>query len=663
MDEGTHPRLLIVDMTVAGNGTATGELKETLLEDWPKERMMFVFGDGPGRLAARVGSEPSAPVRKIDSINNLLARFAPDCILYRPLPDHQRLHQFAMSLIQSKPVPLVTWVMDDWPERLAREDSEKSVEMKADLEWLFARSHSRLCISKNMQRAYEGRYQQTFVPIANGVRPQDWASVPREIGDSFVVRYAGSLADNMTLHSVLRVAAAIEQLSSSGRAIRFQINTRSVWSQRHGHLFGEFRSCEISTENFSTVDYRKFLQTADLLVIAYNFDQRSVGYVRHSLANKLPECLASGAALLAHGPAEVATIEYLAENMPEVVVCVPQIDALVEWVGEIFESEKARQMHIDKARGLAFAKFNLADQKGRLTRCLIEASEQPYDKEVRRASRAQHVQVEESAVAMRLLQDVPADGAVMFDVGAHYGSSLLPFAELGWQVIAFEPDVRNREVLQAKVGGFDNVRIDPLAIGAVAEHGRVFYTSDVSSGIKSLLPFHESHTESHEVDVTTIEKAMAFHKVAHIDFLKIDVEGFDLNVLQGVPWDRVHPRVVLCEFEDQKTLRLGHNWNAVAEYLTARNYQVWVSEWHPIEEYGKTHDWCSMRQYPCELNSQDAWGNLIALDKPIDHGQMADALDSVLAERARKLENRPSPLRRRLSSLYRNLRSRLGLTA
>lgn len=662
MDEIIFPKLLIIDMTVVGNGTATGELKASLLEDWPSDRMMYLFGEGPERFAAKLADEGASTEKKIRSIELLVQQFAPDCILYRPLPDNQRLHALAMSMIRSKPIPLVTWVMDDWPERLAREDVALSGKMKADLSWLFARSQFRLCISKKMQLAYEERYGHAFVPIANGVRPEDWETGARDSSESFLVRYAGSLADNMTLDSVLRVASAVDQLAERGHRIKFQINTRANWLQRHGHHFAEIGSCEITTENFCNVEYREFLQSADLLVIAYNFDQRSIDYVRYSLANKLPECLASGAALLAHGPVDVATIEYLVDHLPDAVVKTPQIEAVVEQIEKVYGSQEIRQVQGARARRLAFERFNLEDQKRNLMRQIEEASRLPYDKEIRRAERAEHAQVEECAIAMQLLSHVPPGSAVMFDVGAHYGSSLLAFAKLGWRVLAFEPDVQNRRVLQDKVGHLDNVNIDAMALGAESESNRVFYTSDVSSGIKSLLPFHESHTKSHEVDVTTVAEAMARYAVDGIDFLKIDVEGFDLHVLQGVPWKRVHPRVVLCEFEDQKTLKLGHDWHEVANFLMSKGYQVWVSEWHPIEEYGRKHDWCSLRQYPCELNCSDAWGNLIALDQSISPREMGDALDAVLAERARELSTQPSPLRRRLSSLYRNFRSRLGLS-
>ena len=41
--------------------------------------------------------------------------------------------------------------------------------------------------------------------------------------------------------------------------------------------------------------------------------------------------------------------------------------------------------------------------------------------------------------------------------------------------------------------------------------------------------------------------------VTEIDFLKIDVEGYDFNVIKGNDFSFVKPRVILSEFEDKKT--------------------------------------------------------------------------------------------------------------
>lgn len=208
---------------------------------------------------------------------------------------------------------------------------------------------------------------------------------------------------------------------------------------------------------------------------------------------------------------------------------------------------------------------------------------------------------------------------MLVDVGAHHGGSLAPFADAGWRVLAFEPDESNRAALVARFGDDANVTIDPRGVSDKAARGVAFYRSELSTGISGLSAFHASHTQSGTIDVTTLAAALAERGISRVDVLKIDTEGHDLFVLRGLPWEEVAPRVIVCEFEDAKTLPLGYSFDDLARYLTERGYRVVVSEWFPIERYGTTHRWRRFVTYPCELADRTGWGNLIATRTDADH--------------------------------------------
>jgi FkbM family methyltransferase len=184
--------------------------------------------------------------------------------------------------------------------------------------------------------------------------------------------------------------------------------------------------------------------------------------------------------------------------------------------------------------------------------------------------------LDETLVAYHLLLDRPS-GAVMIDVGAHHGSALSAFQNRKWDVYAFEPDPKNREYLLNRFGDTPNVMIDPRAVGEEPEKGRVFYSSTESTGISGMLAFRDTHEQSATVDVTTVADIIKDRKIRHIDFLKIDVEGYDFGVLKGVPWDKMKPDVIECEFEDAKTKLLGHTWSDICDYLSKRGYTVYDS--------------------------------------------------------------------------------------
>ncbi len=205
---------------------------------------------------------------------------------------------------------------------------------------------------------------------------------------------------------------------------------------------------------------------------------------------------------------------------------------------------------------------------------------------------------------------------LMVDVGAGRGASLTPFAEGGWTVIAFEPDLTNRGILSGRFESYPNVRIDSRACSDLPQLEVTLYTSKESTGVSSLYPFLHSHVPSHKVNVTTLESALLDHDLAdkRINLLKIDTEGYDLRVLQGYPWSTSDPPdVILCEFEDAKTIPLGYCLSDMVNFLLSKAYHLIISEWYPIRSYGGAHHWRCFSSYPYTLLDAKDWGNIIAV--------------------------------------------------
>ena len=233
---------------------------------------------------------------------------------------------------------------------------------------------------------------------------------------------------------------------------------------------------------------------------------------------------------------------------------------------------------------------------------------QPEKFEIVSCSRSERVQFDECRFVFELGSLTP-DG-IMIDVGAHFGSSLGRFAGAGWTVYAFEPDPANRAKLVARIKDKPNVILSEEAVSDTPGQEVAFYASDESSGISALSAFRDTHREVARVRTVTLDTVVARHDIARIDFLKIDVEGFEMAVLRGLDFDRIKPAVVLAEYEDDKTRPHGYDVHDLCRFLTARGYHVYVSEWHPIERYGIKHSFRRIQRYPCEV-PPDSLGNLI----------------------------------------------------
>jgi FkbM family methyltransferase len=206
---------------------------------------------------------------------------------------------------------------------------------------------------------------------------------------------------------------------------------------------------------------------------------------------------------------------------------------------------------------------------------------------------------------------------VFVDVGAHHGESFLPFLKLGWKVIAFEPDSKNRNFiknnLNMKERYYDNLQLLPYAVSNQSKNAVSFFSSSEASTISSLSAFRPTHKVTDVVDMRALTQVLDSDVLNNIRYLKIDTEGHDLFALQGFPWSKSRPEIIMCEFEDNKTISLGYNYSDLGGYLVEQGYTVYLSEWEPVVQYGVRHKWNRMKRFPCELQNKNAWGNFIAV--------------------------------------------------
>ncbi len=144
----------------------------------------------------------------------------------------------------------------------------------------------------------------------------------------------------------------------------------------------------------------------------------------------------------------------------------------------------------------------------------------------------------------RLLRFLMPRCAVVFDVGANIGeySSEMLRINPSLTVYAFEPDPVPFSQLEKS-----GVRANNIALGDKNEK-RVLYR-DGKSTHNSFYRVHDQTTTPVEVPTTTIDTYCAEHGIPHIDFLKVDVEGFEFSVLRGAEGMLVRNAIDYVQFE------------------------------------------------------------------------------------------------------------------
>jgi len=116
------------------------------------------------------------------------------------------------------------------------------------------------------------------------------------------------------------------------------------------------------------------------------------------------------------------------------------------------------------------------------------------------------------------------------DVGAHVGNHTVYFSRiLGMKTIAFEPNAVSFELLEANVreNGVEALcRLRHAAIGSAAGRVRAIASPEINSGMATV----ESDPMG-DVPLLCLDDELA--RDPRIDVIKIDVEGWELEVLRG----------------------------------------------------------------------------------------------------------------------------------
>jgi FkbM family methyltransferase len=159
------------------------------------------------------------------------------------------------------------------------------------------------------------------------------------------------------------------------------------------------------------------------------------------------------------------------------------------------------------------------------------------------------------------------------DVGAHVGLWSRVLARTFFQLEAFEPVPYLRECWNANLAGYENTQLHPFAVSN--ESGEIdLHVVEANSGNCRV------HCDDDGEDVWTLDKTTAvalddwpFDR--RLDLLKVDVEGWELRVVQGAERAIKHDRpVVVVEQKPGHAERYGMGRRDAVDLLEAWGMSV-----------------------------------------------------------------------------------------
>ena len=149
---------------------------------------------------------------------------------------------------------------------------------------------------------------------------------------------------------------------------------------------------------------------------------------------------------------------------------------------------------------------------------------------------------DEYTILCNLLQHFDVNKNLAIDVGANVGLMSLPLATCFKKVIAFEIDPKNAEKFRKNIKLNKNLDIELVEIGVgdckgVAElsiNRSIDGDGLINTGLSSLAKNNRQHSKKLlNVNVTTLDLIAKDSGWNKVDLIKVDTEGFELNVFKG----------------------------------------------------------------------------------------------------------------------------------
>jgi FkbM family methyltransferase len=190
---------------------------------------------------------------------------------------------------------------------------------------------------------------------------------------------------------------------------------------------------------------------------------------------------------------------------------------------------------------------------------------------------------------LSIIREYVLPGGVAIDVGANVGAISIVLADqvgCSGKVYAIEPGTDTFNRLQRNIGLNPNLSmvISLHNLGCAEESGKLVYHELAHARGNAILGDLDTEWIAHksqEVPVTTIDAFVANNAITRVDFMKIDVEQMEYNVLLGSQETlaKFHPIIYFETLPDPYMGRLGitgaDNFRRIESLLKRLGYSIY----------------------------------------------------------------------------------------
>ncbi len=184
----------------------------------------------------------------------------------------------------------------------------------------------------------------------------------------------------------------------------------------------------------------------------------------------------------------------------------------------------------------------------------------------------------------------PKEGDTVIDIGAHIGRyTITSSKQVGntGRVVAIEADPENFELLKRNIALNNLTNVLPLNYAVFSTRTRMkLYEQSASAKYNSLMLARAAKTKNYvEVNADTLDNILKLNEVNQVNWIKIDVEGAEFEVLKGSSKTLSSENVSL--FIEIHNIEDPSHYDNIVDFLKHHNYEITFEQRY--EGSGESH--------------------------------------------------------------------------
>ena len=189
---------------------------------------------------------------------------------------------------------------------------------------------------------------------------------------------------------------------------------------------------------------------------------------------------------------------------------------------------------------------------------------------------------------------------LIFDVGANtgnYSKSLSDIFKNKAKIFSFEPSKKTFDLFLDTTKNCENIIPNNFGFSDKSDH-QILFSDSTGSGLASVYHRKLDHfgikmDNTEEIELTTIDTYCAENKIGRIHFLKLDIEGHELNALNGAKKMINDQKIDFIQFEFGGCNIDSRTYFQDFYYLLKDNYHIYRvlrNGIHKLPKYKETYE-------------------------------------------------------------------------